>query len=60
MKEDNQDLLDLCRLNLLEENVNKTTAIDTEEVLLAIEWKKKRLIEKIKLQQGKINENKED
>jgi len=37
----NKDILDLCRLNLMEENA------DSEEIIKVIEWKKKRLVEKI-------------
>ncbi len=44
---ENQDLLDLCRLNLMEENVEKVESIDKEETLKAIAWKKKRLSEKL-------------
>jgi len=45
--EDNKDLLDLCRLNLMEENVEKTPAPDKEATLKAIDWKKRQVVQKI-------------
>ncbi len=47
MNEENQDLLDLCRLNLMEKNVEKTDYNDTETTLKAIAWKKRNLTQKL-------------
>ncbi len=44
---ENQDLLDLCRLNLMEKNVEKTDYNDTETTLKAIAWKKRNLTQKL-------------
>ena len=45
---ENQDLLDLCRLNLMEENVEEAIAPDKDTTLRAIDWKKRQLAQKIK------------
>ena len=37
------DLLDLCRLNLLEEHVTKSSAVDREATLAAIDFKLRQL-----------------
>ena len=37
------DLLDLCRLNLLEERVTKSSAVDREATLAAIDFKLRQL-----------------
>ena len=49
MSEENdiQDILDLCRLNLLEEKVKQTDWNETEITLKAIDWKKKSLTNKL-------------
>ncbi len=47
MNEENQDLLDLCRLNLLEDNAIENNKL-TDDDKKAIAWKKKRLSEKLK------------
>ncbi len=44
---ENADLLDLCRLNLMEENIEGSSAVDAEATLKAIEWAKRRKMEKI-------------
>jgi hypothetical protein len=44
---ENQDLLDLCRLNLMEENVKDSPAIDRDETMKAIDFKKRQLVTKI-------------
>ncbi len=44
---ENQDLLDLCRLNLLEEKIKQTDWNETETTLKAIDWKKKSLTNKL-------------
>ena len=49
MNKDNdiQDILDLCRLNLMEKNVSQTDYNDTETTLKAIAWKKRNLAQKL-------------
>ena len=47
-------LLDLCRLNLMEEHVAESPAPDRDATMKAIEWKKRDLVVKI------INEVVED
>ena len=44
---DNKDLLDLCRLNLMEETVIDSPAFDREETLKVIDFKKRQLSLKI-------------
>ena len=51
-KIDNKNLLDLCRLNQMDENISESSAIDVEETKKLINLKKKCLIEKIKREQG--------
>lgn len=48
MSNDNQDLLDLCRLNLMEENVKDSSAWDRDSTMQAIDWKKRQLVTQIK------------
>ena len=43
-----QNILDLCRLNLMEENVMNSLAVDRDETLKAIDWKRRQIITKIK------------
>jgi len=42
-----KDLLDLCQLNLMEENVADSPAPDRDETLKTIDWKKRNLATKI-------------
>ncbi len=51
-KIDNKNILDLCRLNQIDENISESSAVDVEETKKTINWKKKCLIEKIKAEQG--------
>jgi len=44
MKDILKDILDLCRLNLMEERVEKTDATDTETTLQAIDIARKRIV----------------
>jgi len=44
---DNQDLLDLCRLNLMEDNIKDSVAPDINEVKKAIDYKKRTLVTRI-------------
>ena len=48
MKNENQDLLDLCRLNQMEENIADSPAPDRDVTLKAIDWSKRQLVTKIK------------
>ena len=43
---DNQALLDLCRLNIVEENIKDSP--EKDETLKAIDWKRRELVRKIK------------
>ncbi len=52
--DDNKNLLDLCRLNLMEEHIEGSPAVDRDQALKAIDWKKRRLMEKIKHEQSKV------
>ena len=47
MKEDNKDILDLCRLNLMEEHIEKAVAPDRDATLMGIDWARRRLAQKI-------------
>jgi hypothetical protein len=38
-----QDLLDLCRLNLMEEHIANSPAVDRDATLAAIDWKRRQL-----------------
>jgi hypothetical protein len=44
---ENQDLLDLCRLNLMEENVKESPAVDRDTTLKAIDYKRRQLATRI-------------
>jgi len=39
-----QDLLDLCRLNLMEEHIKDSPARDRDATLAAIDWKRRQLV----------------
>lgn len=45
---DNRDLLDLCRLNLMEENIKESVSVDRDITLQAIDYKKRQMVERIK------------
>lgn len=47
MKNENQDLLDLCRLNLMEDTVKDSPAPDRDIAMKAIDRKKRELVIKI-------------
>jgi len=51
---DNRDLIDLCRLNLLEENIKDSPALDRDATLYASNWRKRQLLIKIQNQQAEI------
>ena len=42
-----KDLLDLCRLNLMEENITDSPAVDRDATMAAIDWKRRQLVVKI-------------
>ena len=44
---ENKDLLDLCRLNQMEDNIENSPSMDKETTQKAINWKKRQLTEKI-------------
>ncbi len=52
--DDNKNLIDLCRLNLMQEHIQGGSAVDRDQALKAIDWKKRRLMEKIKREQSKV------
>jgi hypothetical protein len=39
-----QDLLDLCKLNLMEEHIADSPAVDRDATLAAIDWKRRQLV----------------
>ncbi len=41
---DNSDILDLCRLNIMEENVEKSSAVDRDATLAQIDWRRRQLV----------------
>ena len=47
MSEETKNILDLCRLNLMEENVEKSCAIDKDTTLKAIDYAKRRAVGRI-------------
>lgn len=51
---DNQDLLDLCRLNLLEEGIENAVATDKDVTQKAIDYKKRRAMTRLKQNPPKI------
>ncbi len=46
-----QDLLDLCRLNMMEDNVKDSPAVDRDAALSAIDWKRRQVVTKLKAEQ---------
>jgi hypothetical protein len=40
---DMNDLLDLCRLNLMEEHIADSPAVDRDDTLAALDWKRRQL-----------------
>ncbi len=55
--DDNKNLLDLCRLNLMEEHIEETSGVDRDVTLKAIDWKKRHLMEKIKREQKDVEKS---
>ena len=43
----NENLMDLCRVNLMGETVEGSPAVDRDETMRAIDWKKRHLVVKI-------------
>ena len=39
-----RDLLDLCRLNLMEENIQESPHPDRDATLKAIDWKRRQIV----------------
>lgn len=56
--EDNKDLLDLCRLNQMEEHVKDSPAPDRDATMKAIDWKKQHLVTNIAFRAAKENQAK--
>ena len=44
---ENQDLLDLCRLNQMEPQVEESSAYDKDNTLKAIDFKRRQLVNRI-------------
>lgn len=49
-----KDLLDLCRLNLMEENIKDSPAIDKDTTLKAIDVKKRDKVVRLKNNRGEM------
>lgn len=47
MSNENQDLLDLCRLNIMEDNTKDSSAVDRDATMKAIDYKKRQLATRI-------------
>jgi len=48
-KNENQDLIDLCKLNSIEENIKeKGIKEDQDEMQRAIDWKKRQVMNRIR------------
>ncbi len=56
---ENTDLLDLCRLNLMEENIKDSSANDRDTTMRAIDFAKRQIVvrTKYKLIQEDKNDN---
>ena len=57
MSNNNQDLLDLCRLNLMEDNVQDSVAPDKDTTLQAIDYKKRQLVTRLQNNPSPIADN---
>ena len=44
MSKENQDLLNLCRLNLMEDNIKESPTVDKDETMKAIDYKKRQIV----------------
>jgi hypothetical protein len=51
-----KNLLDLCRINLMEEHVAESSAVDKNATMKAIGWKKQNLMERLKCSLSEIIE----
>ena len=47
MEDDIRNLLDLCRLNLLEEHIKESPAIDKDATLRVLDWKMREIMTRI-------------
>ena len=43
----NDDLLDLCKLNKMEENIANSHVVDRDATMKAIKWKKRQIARKL-------------
>lgn len=50
------DLLDLCRLNQMEEHVLESPSVDKDATMKLIDWKKRNLMERLKNAPAEIKE----
>ncbi len=48
MSNENQDLLDLCRLNQMEDNLEDSVSPDTDETMKAIDYRKRQIVTRMK------------
>lgn len=53
----NNDLLDLCRLNIMEENIADSPAPDSAVAMKAIDWKRRQIAIKLKNKQPPIEKS---
>lgn len=51
-----KDLLDLCQLNLMEENIENAPEENANELQKVIAWKKRQVISRIKAELAKEDE----
>ena len=51
--EDLKDLLDLCRLNLMEETIENSPGVDRDVTMKAIEWRKRQCMVRLMASQPK-------
>ena len=54
--EDLKDLLDLCRLNLMEETIENSPGVDRDVTMKAIEWRKRQCMVRLMASQPKGGE----
>jgi len=45
-----KNILDLCRLNSMEENIKDSPAVDRDATLAAVDWSRRQLVVKIAAQ----------
>ncbi len=55
--DENEDLLNLCQINLIEENIEDSVAPDADAMKSAIDYKKRMLITKMKHNPSPISDD---